>query len=106
MSRRTERLNDLIRDELSELVSRELRDPRLEKGLVSFVEVEVSGDLRYAKVYVSVFGTDEETKLTAFRRLAQLLTTRSEVFQILSVGQALDEDRVGATQRIRTIVQR
>jgi hypothetical protein len=53
-----------------------------------------------------VLGTDEEDKLETFRRLAHLLTTRSEVFQILSLGQGMDGNRVQATQRIQTIVQR
>jgi hypothetical protein len=53
-----------------------------------------------------IFGTDEEEKLATFRRLAHLLTTRSDVFQILSLGQAIDDDRVDASQRILTIVQR
>ena len=53
-----------------------------------------------------VFGADEETKLEVFRRLAHLLTTRSDVFQVQSVGQAMDGERPGATQRILTVVQR
>jgi hypothetical protein len=54
-----------------------------------------------------VFGADEEGKLAVFRRLAHLLTTRSDVFQIQSVGQATGEDdRVNASQRITTVVQR
>ena len=53
-----------------------------------------------------VLGTDEEAKLETFRRLAHLLTTRSEVFQILSLGQGMDGSRVQATQRVQTIVQR
>jgi hypothetical protein len=54
----------------------------------------------------NVLGTDDEEKLETFRRLAHLLTTRSEVFQILSLGQGMDGSRVQATQRIQTIVQR
>ena len=53
-----------------------------------------------------VFGADEEDKLAAFRRLAHLLTTHSDVFQIVSIGQAMDDDRANATQRILTVVQR
>lgn len=54
-----------------------------------------------------VLGADEETKLAVFRRLAHLLTTRSDMFQIQSVGQATNEDdRVNASQRITTVVQR
>ena len=53
-----------------------------------------------------VLGADEETKLATFRRLAHLLTVRSDVFQIVSVGQGTEGDRVRATQRIQTVVQR
>jgi len=58
-SRRLERINDLLRSELSEVVGRELKDPRL-GGLVSITQVETSADLRHARVYVSVFGTADE----------------------------------------------
>ena len=54
----------------------------------------------------SVLGNDEEAKLEAFRRLAHLLTTRSDVFQIMSLGQMVDDDRPGAMQRITAVVQR
>lgn len=67
MSRRTERINDLLREEISALVQREMKDPRL-AGLVSITEVDVSPDLRQAKVYVSVLGSDEERSST-FRAL-------------------------------------
>lgn len=53
MTRRTERVNELIREELSDLLLRELRDPRLD-GLISITRVEVSPDLYNAKVDVSV----------------------------------------------------
>jgi hypothetical protein len=53
-----------------------------------------------------VLGTTEEDVLEIFRQIAHLLTTRSDMFQILSLGQALDDDRVGASQRIRTVIQR
>lgn len=48
--RRVERLNQLLREELSRLVRRELEDPRVE--MVTITDVDVSGDLRHAKVYV------------------------------------------------------
>ncbi|MBI3011201.1 MAG: general secretion pathway protein GspK [Candidatus Omnitrophica bacterium] len=53
-----------------------------------------------------VLGTNEEDRLETFRRLSHLVTTRSEVFQILSLGQAMAGGRVQATQRIRAVVQR
>ncbi len=60
MSRRTARLNDLLREEISELIRRHIKDPRLH-GLISVTEVEASPDLRFAKVFISVLGSDEDT---------------------------------------------
>lgn len=54
----------------------------------------------------SVLGSDEQDIMGHFRELAHWLTVRSEVFEMLSLGQALDGDRPQATQRIRAIVQR
>ena len=51
VSGRDVRVADFIRDELSEIIRREMRDPRV--GLVSVNEVRVSRDLSYADVYVS-----------------------------------------------------
>ena len=68
MTRRTERINGLLREEISDLLRREVKDPRV-GGLVTVTEVDVSPDLRQAKVYVSVLGTDEE-KTSTFRALA------------------------------------
>lgn len=53
MTRRTERIQELIREELSEMIMRDLRDPRLE-GLISLTRVEVSQDLSNARIFVSV----------------------------------------------------
>jgi len=55
---RLERVNQLIREEISHLVQRELKDPRL--GFVTVTEVDVAKDLRTAKVYVSVLGSETE----------------------------------------------
>ena len=52
-------MNDLLREELSEILQRGLRDPRL-SGLTSITEVLVTADLRSAKVYVSTLGTEEQ----------------------------------------------
>ncbi|MCY3646116.1 MAG: 30S ribosome-binding factor RbfA [Chloroflexi bacterium] len=60
MSRRTSRVSELLREEISDLVQRDLKDPRLEGALLSITEVEVSGDLRSAAVFVSHLGTAEE----------------------------------------------
>lgn len=67
MTRRTERINSQLREEISDLLRRSMKDPRI-GGLVSITEVDVSPDLRQAKVYVSVLGTEEE-KLATFEAL-------------------------------------
>ena len=59
MSRRTERLNSLIRQEMSELLQRHVKDPRL-SGFVTVTQVSVSQDLRHARVMVSVMGSEKE----------------------------------------------
>jgi len=54
----------------------------------------------------TVLGDTEEEKLNRFRRLAHLITVRSQVFQIMSLGESLERDRPTASQRIQAIVQR
>lgn len=59
MTRRTDRVNELLREEISDLLRREVKDPRV-GGLVSVTAVEVAADLGRARVFVSVLGSDEE----------------------------------------------
>lgn len=59
---RQEKLGELIAAELSELIRTRLKDPRV--GFASITHVEVSGDLRHAKVFVSVMGGAEEQAAT------------------------------------------
>ena len=62
MIHRIERVNNLIRREVSELIQREVKDPRLDT-LVAVTEVATSPDLKYAKVFVScISGKQEEQK--------------------------------------------
>ena len=60
MSRRVDRINGLLRQELSRLVSRQINDPRI-TGVVTITQVQTSSDLRNARVFVSVLG-DAATK--------------------------------------------
>jgi ribosome-binding factor A len=60
VSRRPDRLSGEIREELSRLISRSLKDPRL--GFVTVTRVELSTDLRHARVFVSVLGSEQERK--------------------------------------------
>jgi ribosome-binding factor A len=62
-SRRIERINHLLRQEIAELLSREVKDSTLSTSLISITEVDTSPDLRNAKVYFSVYGDEEEIKV-------------------------------------------
>lgn len=58
---RTNRISEEMRKEISVIIQNELKDPRLPK-LISVVSANVTKDLRYAKVFISVLGSDEEKK--------------------------------------------
>lgn len=57
---RIEKIQEFIQQELSKLILNGLKDPRI--GFVTVTAVEVTGDLRSAKVYVSLMGSDEQKK--------------------------------------------
>jgi ribosome-binding factor A len=67
MSLRLARLRELLRTEISAIVQKEMKDPRI--GFVSVTDVEVSPDLRHAKVFVSILG-DEAAKAKTMAGLA------------------------------------
>jgi len=62
VNNRSRRLAELLKEEISDIILREVKDPRI--GFVSLTDVEVSGDLRHAKVFVSVIGSEQERKDT------------------------------------------
>jgi ribosome-binding factor A len=59
-NRRILRINQLLRQEIAELLSREVKDSTLTSSLISITEVDTSSDLRNAKVYFSVYGNEED----------------------------------------------
>ena len=61
MSRRTDRINEQLREEISRVLARQIKDPRL-NSVISITHVESSSDLRSAKVYISVLGNDIQRK--------------------------------------------
>ena len=57
---RVEKLQELIKQEMSKMLLTDLKDPRI--GFVTVTDVEVTGDLRGAKIYVSIMGGEEQVK--------------------------------------------
>ncbi len=59
--KRSQRVGDLLREEIAEIVIHRLKDPRI--GFVTITGVDVTDDLKIAKIYVSIF-KDEDKKTT------------------------------------------
>jgi ribosome-binding factor A len=60
MENRQKRLGELLKHEISDMILRDIKDPRI--GFVSITDVEVSPDLRHAKVFFSVLGNESDRK--------------------------------------------
>ena len=83
MSRRTERVAQLLKEALSEVLLREVCDPRM--GFVTVTKVEPSRDLRSAKVFVSILGEETVCRRTmrGIRHAAGFI--RGRVGQVVSL---------------------
>ena len=75
MAHRIERINNLIRQEISELLKRQVKDPRL-GTFIAVTAVDTSPDLKHARVFVSGFSNQEEKK-----EALSALTTASGFFR-------------------------
>ena len=58
-NRRVSRVAELIKREVSQMLIHDIKDDRVGAGLVSVTDVVVSGDLQHAKIFVSVYGSEE-----------------------------------------------
>lgn len=85
-NQRAARVGDQMREIIAELLRDEVKDPRI--GFVSVVKVEVSSDLRHAKVHVSVLGGEQEKKETLKGLSSATGFLRSEVAQRLRLRYA------------------
>lgn len=59
MVERTDRLNSLLKEVISEVIQRDVRNPHVNQ-LISITRVDITKDLHHAKVYISVIGTPEQ----------------------------------------------
>lgn len=60
MSERTRRLDNLLREQISEIIQRDVHDPRI--GFVTITRVDVTRDLHHATVWASIIGSPDERK--------------------------------------------
>lgn len=75
MTRRTQQMGEFLREEVTDIIRTELDDPRL--GFWTITHVEVSQELRSARIFVSVLGTEQERTdtLKALRGAAGFIRT-------------------------------
>jgi ribosome-binding factor A len=86
VSQRTDRIDELLRQEIGSIVTREVADPRI--GFATITKVETTPDLRHAKVWVSVIGQPKE---------------RSQTISALSRAMPFVRRELGRTLRLKRI---
>jgi ribosome-binding factor A len=107
MSQRTEKVDELLRQEITSIVAREVADPRI--GFVTITSVETTQDLRHAKVWVSVIGQPAE-RTAALKALGRAmpfvrheLGTRLRMRRIPDLHVELDDTAERGTRVLRLL---
>jgi ribosome-binding factor A len=80
-SRRISRVAELIKREVSQMLLYGIKDDRVGAGMVSVTDVDVSGDLQHAKIFVSIYGTEEAKAETMVGLKSATSYVRSELGQ-------------------------
>ena len=108
-NQRPERVQEAIRQEISKIVHDEIKDPRL--GFITITGVELTRDLRYARVYFSVLGEDKEKHLalrglkSAKGHIKGLLSDRIKLKFMPDIEFKID-DSLERTRRVYDILDR
>ncbi len=96
-SRRVARVAETIKREVSTMLLREIKDDRVGAGMVSITDVVVSGDLQHARIFVSIYGTEEARRETLEGLTAATPFVRRELGHRLALRRApevaFQEDR-------------
>jgi ribosome-binding factor A len=108
MSQRTDRLDSQIRQELMDLLQREMKDPRL--GFATITRVETARDLGHARVWVSVLGTDLERERTMGALRVATPWLRRKLGERLSLRHVpeltvREDDSIESGDRVLRIIQ-
>ncbi len=106
---RTDRLNSLLKEVISETIRKDVKNP-LVSEFVTIIRVDITKDLREAKVFFSVIGTDAEKKdtLDALNSAAGFIATKSSKKVVMRFFPSLtfkEDDSVEKQIRILTALQ-
>ena len=105
------RINEEVKREISIIIRDEIKDPRM-TAMVSITSVKVSKDLRYAKVFVSIFGKNEEEKNEKFAALKSASGyVRREVGQRMNLRNTPQiifelDDSISYSMRIEELIDK
>jgi ribosome-binding factor A len=105
---RQEKVKQAIKKEVSDIIANELKDPRV--GFITITEVQMSPDLRYARIFYSVLGKEKEHTKTAEALKSALGFIRKELAQRIQLRFAPEiafkEDRSGEySLRIQEVLE-
>jgi ribosome-binding factor A len=108
MSQRTDRLDSQIRQELMDLLQREMKDPRL--GFATITRVETARDLGHARVWVSVLGSEVERERTMAALRVATPWLRRKLGERLSLRHVpeltvREDDSIASGDRVLQIIQ-
>ncbi|MBE6038215.1 MAG: 30S ribosome-binding factor RbfA [Anaerofustis stercorihominis] len=98
---RVERVNQIIKDELSSFINYEMNDPRIKEAVITVTDAKATPDMKYVKVFVSIYGCDEEKKKELLgvldkakgfmrKHLSGVLTTRFTPQIVFELDTSLD----------------
>lgn len=107
--KRVDRLNSLLKEVISEVIKRDVKNPHVNE-LVTVTRVEITKDLHYAKVYVSIIGSDaiKTETLQALQSAAGFIAVHSSKKVVMRYFPALTfkiDDSVAKQMRIEELIQ-
>lgn len=107
---RVDRLNSLLKEVISEVIKREVRNPHV-TDLMTVTRVQITKDLHYAKVFISVIGTDVEKEetlraLTSAAGFIAVNSSKKVVMRYFPELRFLLDDSVDKHMRIQSLLTR
>jgi ribosome-binding factor A len=110
-SRRVARVSELIKREVSKMLMQDIKDDRVGAGMVSVTDVDVSGDLQHAKIFVSIYGSAEAKAETMAGLKAATGFVRSELGQRIRLRRTpevvfLEDNSLERGDRILNLLNR
>lgn len=106
--KRTARLNSLLKEVISDVIRKEVRNPHI-NSLLTVTRVDITSDLHYAKVYISVIGTEIEKQetLQALQSAAGFIAVNASKLVVMRYFPALTfklDDSVDKHMRIEMLL--